>query len=234
MVPLQAEPAEFARSLPRTLPDATGPVAGLRESRGTVFLFEVPGTIFFAPPHDVASLTPEWKGRWRVVLKDGTQGTIPYEPGPGPWVELGVSFVNPAHLQRTADGRWQDPKGFFYPGDELPSVAGPEPDPSIPELPCRPEQVIALHPVRRTSHCRWETDAGDFEWDMPPAKAASLHPSMVLLKGEIYLNGRRLRRVERVGNEFHLTMDTGRLFTIAGSLQYGLAPRFGLSHFNHL
>lgn len=54
-----------------------------------MFVFEVPGTIFFVPEHDVASLTPEWKGRWRVVCKDGTQGTI-RRPGRGcGWVPPG-------------------------------------------------------------------------------------------------------------------------------------------------
>jgi hypothetical protein len=200
-----------------------------------VFVFEVPGTIFFVPEHDVATLTPEWKSRWRVVTRDGTQGTIPYAPPAGPWVRLGDSWVNPAHLKATPTGEWQDPKGFVYIAGELAPVPEPEPDPPIAELPCAREQVVALHSIADSRHCRWETDVGDFVWKRAAYLGARLHPDLVKVNLATYVNRKRIRRVEyTLQPDFRLTMDSGQFYRIGAKVQREVAKRLGLPQLIHL
>lgn len=148
-------------------------------------------------------------------------------------MRLGSSWVNPTDLRAVPEG-WEDPKGFRYPGGELEEVPEQQPDAPIAELPCRREQVYALHPVPGKGQCRWATDVGEFVWDMKPAQAAQLHPDLVLVVSDSYLNRKRLRRVERAGPRMRLTLDNGEFLSVADQQQDEVARRLGLPQLCYL
>lgn len=173
--------------------------------------------LFFAPPSQVASITPEFAGRWRVVLADGrlTYGA-----------NL-TTLLNLEHLTPEADGRWRDPAGFTYPAQTLQPVAPTRPLPAIEGLPCPPERV------RGFSQAAWLTDEGE----VPCAKDAHrLHPELVQLRRDLWVNQRRLGRIQKeASNTWHIRYDDGTLaLTVYRIREPKVAQALGLSSLSHL
>lgn len=184
--------------------------------------------LLFAPLHEVASIAPEWRDRWRVVLHDGTVAHCPRaEP-----------FLNPAHLQRVGD-HWRDPAGFLYPYAPLPPAPQPPPDPLIPDLPCSPGQVRFLK-RKGKNKCIWVTDVGDFAHNAPAEQVAPLHPGLIRYGGYHYLNRDRVRRIRHGEMSFELIFDDGsvgdsfqRIYEQKFAAQLGFPNLYHLEPFTH-
>jgi hypothetical protein len=187
--------------------------------------------LVFAARRDVASLVPEFDGRWRGVLRDGTVAHRPVAPGEGPWVAVGDMLLNPRWLVRTENG-WEDPAGFVFASGELDVVPEPE-EPAVAGLPCAADAVYALRPDGATG-CAWLTDNGEFVWPKTSArKASALHPRMVEITKSLYVNRRRLRRIGYCRARLRGVLDNGLEFRI--NVKAGvLAARLGLASISRL
>jgi len=187
-------------------------------------------------PEDwVASIRQEEvPDRWRVVDKDGGVSYLPYAPPPGPWVRWGDALVNPLWLH-AVEGGWMDPAGFVYPPGELPAVEAVRA--SEPAgLPCPAESVISL--IGHGQTCHWHTDAGDIHWDIPAVQVAQLHPDLFKLRGGVFLNLRRLRRIvksnPRTVSPYVFWMDSGDSYKLNGAMEKLVAARLGLLELDKL
>lgn len=81
-------------------------------------IFEDDQGLCIWPDELIASLTPAYPQRLRVVTHDGTVGYLPGSFPEGPWQPLGQSRVHPNWLQRVED-QLEDPARFRYPGANL-------------------------------------------------------------------------------------------------------------------
>lgn len=197
-------------------------------------VFEDDHGLVFWPEHLVASLTPDFDGRWRAVMHDGS---VAHGPGPtseAGWQKLGNALVRPELLQKTADG-WKDPAGFDFPPGELSASPPPEPLPQLPELPCRRESIWALE-SRQGRHTLWRTDEGDFLWKrISPLRAAALLPEVFRAKKGLHLNRQRLRRVSTDAHTFYLHMDNGEVHdALRPNVREHLPAALGLTSLPHL
>jgi hypothetical protein len=187
--------------------------------------------LVFWPEHDVASLTPEFRNRWRAVMRDGSVAHRPTPPPDGPWVPLGNSLVMPCWLTRTPSG-WKDPAGFELGGGELPEVPLPQPASAIlPKIGCRSDQVLALT-AGPPFGCTWHTDLGTVVWPgLSAVKAARHHPNLVCVRRGHHVNRQRLRKITTSDPLITVTLDNGTVVTTTGP---GFAKEMGLPSLNHL
>ena len=164
------------------------------------------GLVFY-PAERIASVTPTFPGRWRVVAHDGTVGYRPDLPA-GPWVALGASRVAPQWLQRAAD-RLLDPGGFDHPKEQLEPVDFPEAAQGS-DLPCPAENIWAWQKGQ------WLTDQGAVEAALSAAEVLRRHPDMRAAKRGLFFNRRRLRRLLRAsGGDVALVYDNGEQHGVA-------------------
>lgn len=194
--------------------------------------------LLFASFAEVATMTPEYRERWRVVLGDGTVAFRTTPPPAGPWVLHGKSWVAPRHMVKTETG-WRDPAGFQYGPGELPEppAVGEEArwPPTVPELPCPPERVISLLGYERK--CYWHTDDGDIHWNLPAVRAAVAHPGLVKVGKGVFLNRARLRRILKVNrtvSPYTFVMDSGDRYELDGASMKSVAERLGLANLTNL
>lgn len=168
--------------------------------------------LVFWPEHQVASLTPEFRGRWRVVFADGSVAHRPTEPPPGPWLPLGSSRVLPQLLRRVGE-ELEDPAGFRFPYQCLPHVPTPEPDPTLlPKIGCRRDQVYALTTAARGG-CLWHTDGGGVRWPKVSVRKAVGHLSeLILVQEGLYIHPERLRKVVVNHDNAFLQLDNAVTF----------------------
>lgn len=187
------------------------------------------------PKEWVASIRQEEvPDRWRVVDKDGGVSYLPSAPPDGPWVPLGDALVAFEHLSRCPQG-WMDPAGFVYPDGPpvgLAKVRAFEPA----GLPCAAAAVISLIGHGRT--CHWHTDEGEIHWDIPAVQVASLHPDLFKLRGGVFLNFRRLRRIlksnPRTVSPYVFVMDSGDAYKLNGAMEKLVAERLGLQELDKI
>ena len=139
----------------------------------------------FVPDLDIASLTPVYPNRTRVVMADGRVGHRPGPPPPGPWVQLHDSWVNPQHLIREGDC-WKDPADYLYPYQPLAEIEVEEEETDLPD------GLVAFE-VRDRAYF-WRTDTGLEECDLKPAQAQQLYPQLCLIARSHMINMRRVRR----------------------------------------
>lgn len=187
--------------------------------------------LLFHPLEDVASLTPEYRHRWRVVDAVGRVSSILSPPPPGPWVPAGGSLVHPKWIHNGFD-----PAGFSHPAHELPPAPPPPQPVAIEGLPCNSFEVVRLEGVGENGlACTWYTDRGEFRWDMSASRAAALHPDLLQFQRGVYVNRRRLASLRQDGATSVLTLDDGSQYrfhnTNAARL---LARRLGLPHVRFL
>jgi hypothetical protein len=69
--------------------------------------------MLYVPGEEVATLTPTYPDRWRVVLSDGRVGHRHGVLPEGPWVRLGPGWARPEWLRREGEF-WVDPADFRY------------------------------------------------------------------------------------------------------------------------
>ena len=164
-------------------------------------------------------------------------GSVAHRPGPlppGPWRELGDSWVNPAYLERTEVG-WLNRAGFLLPAGELAPLDPPEVSPLIEGLPCSMDQVLSLE--ADLEECIWHTDCGDFRWPQSVTTVAQRFPDLVLVVRGLYINRNRLGRIlpDAGSVTFSLFADSGALLAkIQRRTHQAVAERFGLPHFEFL
>jgi len=182
--------------------------------------------LVFATEERVASLTPAFPNRWRVVFADGT---VAYFPGPlpsGPWLRLGESYILPQLLRQTEEGR-EDPAHFPFPPHSLLPVPFP-PEPPVAELPCRTDAIWALDDKG------WHTDQGRLPCAPPLESAARLHPDLCQARPGLYFNLRRLRRILVKGGRATLVYDNGQQHTLEKHWHAALCQTLGLDNLAHL
>ena len=198
--------------------------------------FQGPDGLEFWPPHQVASIVPEFRNWWRGVRSDGRVAHRPTPPPPGPWVPHASGFVNSVWL--TAVGsQWKDPADFLWPGGELPKSPAETESPEVPGLGVRASQVYALTKVKGKEEIVWHTDAGEVVWKWQRKKldeAARLVPDFFLLRRCEYLNRRRLSSIRSDGGPHRIfRLDNGCEYRMKSSLM-GAAQCLGLTGYLQL
>ena len=192
------------------------------------------GMVFYRE-EDIAAITPEFEGRFRIVTADGTCCTRPFPPPPGDWVPLGPSQVLPRHM-RSVRGGYMDPTGFYHAGKLSRAPVVQELEAWDGDLPCQPDQVIQLLGKGENGlGSVWVTDVGDFPQDSSAAIASSEHPTLIQLRRGQYINLRRFRRILRGRNTSELVLDSGQRFPFHNTKTARLlAERLGLPHLRFL
>lgn len=200
----------------------------------TFILEDAEGLVFYRV-EDVAAITPEFEGRYRVVAADGTCGTRPFAPPPGPWVPLGPSMVHP-RLLRPARGGYLDPHGFFHQGELKRRPPSEQVDPWDGDLPCEPDQVIQLLGKGENGlGCVWVTDVGEFPEEISAVQASREHPCLIQLRRGQFVNLRRFRRILRGRDTSELVLDNGLRLPFHNTRTARLlAERLGLPHLRFL
>lgn len=190
------------------------------------------GLIFF-PPERIASLCPDYGGRWRAVLEDGRVAHRP-TPAEGPWPRLGEVQVTPWLLQRGAEG-WRDPAGFLLPSGEPGEMALAAPLPQLAELPCPRGEIWGLRGLGGYD-CVWLSDGGEIvQKRFRASQAAALLPEMVKVSAGQYVNRLRLQRIWYRGVACLLTTDHGQVLRIRNQdTVAAFAARMGLSDLTYL
>ena len=195
--------------------------------------FQSAAGIEFWPPHQVASIMPEFRNWWRGVHRDGRVAHRPTPPPPGPWVAHAAGFVNSRFLVGH-NGLWKDPADFLTCGAEIPpSPCEPE-SPAVAGLGLRGCQVYALQKVTGKQQVIWFTDQGEITWtDTKVLDAAALLPDLVLFKPGLYLNRTRLCLIRYDGdkNSF-FCLDNGREYRTA--ISNPVVRRLGLESHTRL
>ncbi len=173
--------------------------------------------LVFAREERVASLTPAYPERWRVVLADGTVAYRPGPPGPGPWQPLGESLVLPQLLRATAEG-WEDPAGFAFP----PAPLKPVPLETVEDA------IWALEDNF------WHTDEGLVPCELPLKEALQLHPYLRQLQPGRFFNPRRLERIRLQGSKAVLSFGGERQQVVDRRWHSDLCETLGLTSLSRL
>lgn len=200
-----------------------------------MFLFEDAQGLLFYREEQIAAITPEFRGRYRIVAADGTCGTRPSPPPEGPWAGLGPSLVAPPFL-KASPGGFLDPRGFFHAGELTGQWSPQDLSDWDGDLDCDPDEVQQLVGVGENGlGCVWITDVGEFPWDKSASSAAREHPTLVQLRRGHYLNLRRFRKIVRGRDTSELILDTGDRFEFYNTKTSRLlAKRLGLPHLRFL
>lgn len=171
----------------------------------------------FVPDLEIASLTPVYPDRIRVVLADGR---VAYRPGPmpaGPWVSLHQSRVNPKHLTRQGDF-WEDPAGYRYPYLPLEEIEEEEPD--------LPGDILTFEAHRGKYF--WRTDSGLRECELKPDQAQQLYPQLAKLGRSYLVNLLRVRSWgHRVGGGW-LECDNGERLEFSLRMNHEVCQALGV------
>jgi len=191
--------------------------------------------LVFRRPEEIASITPEYADRWRVVDAWGCVSYLPTAPPAGPWVALGESWVNPRWLRPQGEF-WVDPAGFCYPRQTLGQAPTLPQEAAAEGLPCAAPAVVSL--IGHGKTCHWHTDEGDIPWNMPAVQAAPRHPHLFQMRQGIFLNLRRLKRIRkknpRTVSPYLFEMDTGEVYELNGASEAVVANRLGLTELDKL
>lgn len=188
----------------------------LKKSR-RVIAFEESDCLLFYRWDEIASLTPEYRGRWRAVAADGTVLHRPSCPPGDHWCALGESLVNPRLLRMVGEKQWKDPADFVYCGE---LVGEPEPEPDWP----REVTGLLLGP---DGNYQWISDGQPVPHTGTLEEALELHPQLVSLGKQGWVNPYRLRALRRKDDRYTIELDNGQVLatlnrTTARSLASGL------------
>lgn len=159
------------------------------------------------PEELIASLTPAYPNRLRVVCADGTVGYMPLPVPPGPWQLHGEAWVQPGHVSEGLD-----PALFPHPGVE------PAPPPEYHQ-----EPYWGL----------FRTPDG-LLWDGTTACEVSLEQaSQALLQAgrDLWIQPRRLRRLEKNGPGLLLEMDEGTVLKVGRVWTQAILDHLGVTSF---
>lgn len=162
----------------------------------------------FWPEQLVASLTPAYPDRVRVVTADGSVGYRPLPMPEGSWVPVGESRVRPGLLLPCGEG-WMDPAEFEHPG----AVAEVEPE-------YQPEPFWALRRVE--GEWRW-LDGGEV------VEFEEACRGLVRCASDCYFRPSRLRRISGNGDGLMLIFDEGQQWRVTPKYMPGVLEQLGLS-----
>ena len=172
----------------------------------------------FVPDEDIASLTPVYPNRTRVVLADGTVAHRPGPPPPGPWVPLHDSWVNPRHLSREGD-HWKDPGDYLYPYLPLRSIQIEEEETDLPEGLI----VFEMH----GGEYFWRTDTELLECDLKPDQALQIYPQLCPIGQSHLVYVPRIRRFGARPKGGWIQLDNGERFDFGMRIYHGVAQALG-------
>ncbi len=176
--------------------------------------------MLYVPACEIASLTPTYPRRWRVVLADGRVG---HRTGPlpdGPWVPLGDGWVRPEWLVREGDF-WQDPAGYRYPFTPLNPAQDDEEEED--EL---PPGLIAVE--YRGKKWIWRTETEELECELSSNQLREVFPDLVKVDSHRLIDLRRVRKFGNSGVLGWVELDQGERFEVSGRCNHALATRLGL------
>lgn len=172
----------------------------------------------FVPDLEIASLTPVYPNRTRVVLADGTVAHRPGPPPAGPWAKLHDSWVTPSLLVREGEF-WKDPAGYLYPYVQLPDLESEDEGIDLPDgLICFEVQDGAYY---------WRTDSGLLECDLKPHQALELYPQLCHIAQSHLVNLLRVRRFGGREKGGWIELDNGERFEVGHRLAYQVAHALG-------
>lgn len=175
--------------------------------------------LLFVPLRDLASLVPEFRGRWRGVLGNGDVVHRPSAPSCGRWLQR-------RWLEPLPDGRWRDPAGFVHEGplSDPPPAADPEPG-------TEPVDVLWLRALPgRVS--LWGTGQGEVQTEERAEVAALRHPGLIRIGARLWVQRDRVRRVSLTGP---VVLEGGlELEAVQPAFRSGLATALGVDDLEHL
>jgi hypothetical protein len=157
--------------------------------------------MLYLPEHEVASLTPVYPERWRVVTSDGRVGHVPRLVETRYWVALGSSLVNPAWLVR--EGKfWLDPAGFGYAYQPLPQ---PE---AAAEVASSVQWLYWMAGAR--NRVFWVTDEGEVACEDGFLQALAKNPDLIRIDSRTAIHRLRLRKIEHGRGKRKIHLDNGK------------------------
>ena len=172
--------------------------------------------MLYLPESEVASLTPVYPSRCRVVTWDGRVGHVPRLGETGFWVSLGSSWVNPRWLVREGES-WRDPAGFLYPYQALA-------EPEVLEE--------SAHGVRWLYHVKqkatWVTDEGEVACDTKFSKALTIYPDLIRIDSRTAVHRLRIRQILHGSGKRKIVLDTGQQLLVMPGYMAGFCEALGL------
>lgn len=181
-----------------------------------MLIFEDDQSICLWPEELIASLTPAYPNRMRVVTHDGLVGYRPEDNFPGgPWQPLQGALVHPNHLKWVQDHR-EDPAGFPYPGASLTTTKG----------------------WRTPTYWACEKLARGLIWRADQERTApclQIPDDWLQVDQRLYLNPLRVRRLHpEARGVLKIGLDDGRKIKVAASHRAQLLTHLHLSDVHHL
>jgi hypothetical protein len=168
------------------------------------------------PLDEVASLAPEFEGRWRVVRSNGEVAHTPLPQEGQGWAQ-----------QRWLDAQECDPAGFSWKGRGGPDRSEP-PLPELPAAPCPRADILALSASGQSHSTLW-TSTTKREWrSLKPPKVAALLPELVLLRKGLWVNQRAIRRVRHDAKNYYVDLTGGLSFRVSQQVK-GVPERLGVT-----
>lgn len=172
--------------------------------------------MLYLPEGEVASVTPVYPERWRVVTATGQVGHIPRLGETRGWVGLGSSWVNPRWLVRRGEF-WQDPAGFLYPYQVLAEA-------DLFEESAR--GIRWLYHVKQKAV--WVTDEGEVACDLKFLHALAVHPDLIRIDSRTAVHRLRLRRICHGKGKRKIVLDTGQELMVMPGYMGSFCQALGL------
>ena len=192
-----------------------------------VLAFQDRDGLLFYRADQIATLTPEYRGRWRAVT---AAGEVVHRPGRPrlSWPRLGSSLVNPGLLRAVGNG-WEDPGEFRYEGDPGPAFE-PLCWPEVPGLSLSQLEFWGVE-VQADGQTVWRTDRGPVASPVAAGQLAELHPRLICCGKQWWINPDRLRRLRRQLGKYEVILDNGEvLVTLSRAPVHRLISGLGLKN----
>jgi hypothetical protein len=172
--------------------------------------------MLYLPESEVASLTPVYPSRWRVVTCDGRVGHVPRLGETRFWVALGSSWVTPRWLVREGEC-WRDPAGFLY---AYQALAEPE------VLEESAQGVRWLYHLKQKSW--WVTDEGEVACDEKFLKALAIYPDLIRIDARRAVHRLRIRWICQGKGKRKILLDTGQELMVMAGYMAGFCKALGV------
>ena len=197
-----------------------------------MILVETPTGIVAWRKHDIATIMPEVRGRFRVVRCCGMVAHIPTAPPAEPWVPLANGWGN-EHWLRWSEQGWEDPAGFRFPPQDLAKSPPPSPLPDIDGVPCSRDQIYAVDGVA-DGELLWKTDQGDFRTQhLNLEQARELMPELAPIREFEYINRLRIDRLKLAAGKIRVTLVSGQEYSFM-VVTLRLAKALGITNYRFL
>lgn len=153
--------------------------------------------MLYLPESEIASLTPVYPDRWRVVTAAGQVGHVPRLSDTRPWAALGSGWGNPRWLVRQGD-HWRDPAGFLYPYQPMPEATEPDPTSATQWL------------FRKGKQAFWVTDQGEIPCDTSFLRALAVYPDLIRIDSRTAVHRSRIRKILPGKGKRKIFLDNGQ------------------------